>query len=122
MKVKWSLQQIYFYLVCLVTLIMVIVGAVNTVRAAVDVILPSPDNIGRYYMTTPMEAKFVDGEYRDLFDPEVVEKELTRQSTINRKNSVNQSIKNLMGGVFLILVAAPVYIYHWRYISSLEQD
>ena len=122
MKVKWSLQQIYFYLVCFVTLIMVIVGAVNTVRAAVDVILPSPDNIGSYYMTTPMEAKFVDGEYRDLFDPEVVEKELARQNTINRKNSVNQSIKNLMGGVFLILVAGPVYIYHWRYISSLEQD
>ena len=122
MKVKWSLQQIYFYLVCFVTLIMVIVGAVNTVRAAVDVILPSPDNIGRYYMATPMEAKFVDGEYRDLFDPEVVEKELARQNTINRKNSVNQSIKNLMGGVFLILVAGPVYIYHWRYISSLEKD
>lgn len=119
MKVKWSLQQIYFYLVCFVTLIMIIVGAVNTVRAAVDTLLPHPDAGERYYMDTP---KYGGEGFYDLFDSEIVEKELTRQETINRQNSVNQSIKNLLGGIFLILVAGPVYLYHWRQISTLENE
>ena len=33
---RWSLRNIYLYLVCLITLIMVIVGAAGTVRTAVE--------------------------------------------------------------------------------------
>ncbi|UNC93415.1 hypothetical protein [Candidatus Contubernalis alkaliaceticus] len=120
MKVKWNLQQIYFYLVCFVTLIMIIIGAVNTVRSAVDFLLPDPaaaDESFYYSKFTGVEGRNLNEQ---LFDQEIVEKELSRQEKINRTNSNNQSVRSLLGGVILILVAGPAYLYHWRQIPGLE--
>ncbi|MDO9573818.1 MAG: hypothetical protein Q7I94_02395 [Candidatus Contubernalis sp.] len=121
MKVKWNLQQVYFYLVCFVTLIMIIVGAVNTVRSAVDFLLPDPAMEQSYSYEKPTRFEGSGGNLNEkLFDPDIVEMEMKRQEEISRTSAHNQSVRNLLGGVILILVAGPVYLYHWRQIPGLE--
>jgi TRAP-type C4-dicarboxylate transport system permease small subunit len=105
-KERWSLRNIYLYLVCLITLIMVIIAAVNTVRAVAELIIPTEGD--PYYRGAPL----VEGE--DGRDIEVVEKE----AELWRLEERRRAYLNLIGSVAMLLVAGPIYVYHWRKIEG----
>jgi predicted DNA repair protein MutK len=100
-KDRWSLRNIYLYLVCLITLIMVIVAVVGLVRSTVELLYPDPG----YYMAEPVK-----GEDRSAED---IEKEREYQLASSRRYAV----LNLVGNVAMLLVAGPLYVYHWRKIE-----
>ncbi|MHB1136011.1 MAG: hypothetical protein ACYCXR_05780 [Coriobacteriia bacterium] len=102
---RWSLRNIYLYIVCLITLIMVIVGAAGTVRTIVEFIYPDPG--GSFY---PYK---VEPEKREA---EIAEFE--KQEALQRAQSTRQSALNLAGNVALVVIAGPLYIYHWRKIEG----
>lgn len=99
---RWSLRNIYLYLVCLITLIMVIVAAVGLVRSGVELVYPDP---GYYSAPIKDDTSGITAEER--------QKELDSQKEQSRR----QAILNLVGNGAMLLVAGPVYLYHWRKIE-----
>ncbi|MDI6691786.1 MAG: hypothetical protein QMD76_00515 [Anaerosomatales bacterium] len=106
---KWSLRNIYLYLVCLITLIMVIVGAVGVIRSGVELVYPEP---------TMMEPppKTESGQ------PAMTEEEWQRQQEIGRQQSRRWAIINLVGNLALVVIAGPIYAYHWRKIEEEKAE
>lgn len=102
----WSLRNIYLYLVCLITLIMVIVGAVGVVRGVVELAYPDPYAGG--YMERPVDGKG---------DPAISDAEWERQQELSRESSRRYAILSLVGSGALVLIAGPLYVYHWRKIE-----
>jgi len=104
----WSLRNIYLYLVCLITLIMVIVGTAGLLRTAVELVYPDP------------------GAYFDPYAPvkaggEMTEAEITEQQRRWQAQSTRQGVLDLAGNIALVVIAGPLYLYHWRKIE-MEKD
>ncbi|MCX8007684.1 MAG: hypothetical protein N3B11_06180 [Coriobacteriia bacterium] len=106
---RWSLRNIYLYLVCLITLIMVIVGAVGVVRNVVELLYPAP------VMAEPLPKD-------DSGKPVMSEKEWQRQQEVNRQSSQRWTIINLVQQAALVLIAGPIYVYHWRKIEEEKSE
>ena len=106
---RWSLRNIYLYIVCLITLIMVIVGAAGTVRTIVEFIYPDPG--GAMFFPSKVEPSKRDAEIA----------EFEEQQELQRAQSTRQSALNLAGNIALVVIAGPLYVYHWRKIES-EKD
>lgn len=100
---RWSLRNIYLYLVCLITLIMVIVATVGLVQNTVRLIYPE---VGYYYSEPVKEG--ADGLTQD---------EIDRQRELDQQRAQQQAIYSLVGNVAMLLVAGPLYVYHWRKIE-----
>lgn len=103
---RTSLRSAYLYVVCLVTLVMAVVGAVGVVRDAVQLAYPDPG----YYGLEP--AYGPDGKGR-LSDEERREQQERMEASQRR-----QAVVSLVGSAALLLVAAPTYAYHWRRVQA----
>ncbi len=99
---RWSLRNIYLYLVCLITLIMVIVAAVGLVRSTVELVYPDPG----YYYSGPIEKEGAR-----------TEADIKAEQEAQEEQSRRQAVLNLVGNGAMLLVAGPLYIYHWRKIE-----
>ncbi|MDY0341840.1 MAG: hypothetical protein RBS17_11615 [Coriobacteriia bacterium] len=105
---RWSLRNIYLYIVCLITLIMVIVGAATAVRSVVDLIYPDPG----YYMERPL-----DENGKMMYSDE----EWELQQSIQEESTLRYAVLSLVGSLSYVFIAGPIYVYHWRKIES-EKD
>jgi hypothetical protein len=106
---RWSLRNIYMYLVCLITLIMVIVGSVGIVRGVVELAYPDP----YVAFDRPIDEK---GE------PTMTDEEWERQQKLNADSSRRYAVLSLVGNAALVLIAGPLYVYHWRKIEVEHAD
>jgi hypothetical protein len=102
-KDRWSLRNIYLCLVCLITLIMVIVAVVGLVQNTVRLIYPE---VG-YYYSEPL---------KDAGDGLTAE-QIKEQQDLDQQRSRQQAVYQLVGNVAMLLVAGPLYVYHWRKIE-----
>ncbi len=105
---RWSVRNIYLYLVCLITLIMVIVGTAGTVRTAVEFIYPDPGAYFDPYMKEKSASGLTEAEFED-------------QQQLQQAQQQRQAVLNLVGNVALVVIAGPLYVYHWRKIE-MELD
>ncbi|NLN06270.1 MAG: hypothetical protein GX167_01445 [Firmicutes bacterium] len=118
MKLKWTLDQLYFYLVCFVMLVTVIVGIINLVQAGIDLFLPvpEPDYYARKEIISELYA-------RSTLPAEIIEQELEAQQEFRqvqaRKQNLATALSRLLRGAVQLLIAVPVYLYHWRRIPRL---
>lgn len=106
---RWSLRNIYLYLVCLITLIMVIVAAVGLVRNVVELAYPDPG-----YYDRPMVS--VDGETKQS------EEEAAAQQKLWEDQALRNAVLGLVGNGAMLLIAGPLYLYHWRKIEGELTD
>ena len=108
---RWSLRNIYLYIVCLITLIMVIVGAAGTVRTIAEFIYPDPG--GALFFPSKSEPGKAEAERA----------EFEKQQELQRAQSTRQSALSLAGNLALVVIAGPLYVYHWRKIEGeLDAD
>lgn len=103
---RTTLRSAYLYLVCLVTLVMVVFGAVSVVRNAVQLAYPDPG----YYGYEP--AYGPDGK------EQVDEQERQRREDAARDSQRRQAVLGLVGSGTLLLIAGPAYLYHWRRVQA----
>lgn len=121
MKRRWNIHQIYFYVVCFVTLIMVISGITSVVRAGIQMVIPIPDIERPYY-----DKPYVPGEVatKSSLPKEVIEEEIAKQQAFYDTQQKTYSFYNpllmVINGLVQILVAVPVYLYHWRKIPLIS--
>ncbi len=106
----WNIRTVYLYLVSFVTLIMLIVGTVNLIRAGVDFFYPDPG-----YYPGPVELKM---RYENQkVEPEVIEEQVKLEVEREQQRQKHWRIKRLAESFAMLVVAAPIYLYHWRRIQ-----
>jgi len=120
-KLRWRINQLYFYIVCFVMLITMIVGITNLFRAGIDLLIPIPDM--RIDRPVPVKEGQTGGEEKTSLPAYIIEAELEKQHEFNKalekSNVLNAAVQQIFRGLSQILVAFPVYLYHWRKIQQL---
>lgn len=119
MQVRWNLEHVYFYLVSFIALILILVGAINLTRTAIAYVAPTDHYYSPFYEVEPF---FDYNDWEEAFGPELIAAEKERAERINKENYSRSLIRDLVSSITFILIALPVYLYHWRKIPSLEKD
>lgn len=118
----WDVRQTYYYLVCFATLLMLIIGSVQLVRNTLDLVIPEES-----YRMTPVDVhnRFQrpvgDSADEVPYTREELEEMAEEEAARNERQARRRALRNLLGNIALILIAAPVYVYHWRKVRGLEQ-
>ena len=101
-----TVRNLYLYLVCLVTLVVSLFAAVQLVRSSVGLLYPDP---GGWY-----------GHYAPVEDPTggLSEEERQRQEELARESQRRSSVLDVVGAGATLLIAGPLYVYHWRRVQS----
>ncbi len=102
---RLTLRNVYLYLVCLITLVVSLFAAVSLVRSTVGLFYPDPGYFG-YYEPAPGSD---DGRS---------EEEILRQEEMARDSQRRQEVLGLVGSATTLLIAGPLYVYHWRRVQS----
>lgn len=102
---RFTLRNLYLYLVCLFTLIISIFAAVSLVRGAVELLYPDPG----YVAAEP----FVQGGPRNSSAAE-----RRHQEEASRDSQRRQTVLGLVGAGTTLLIAGPLYVYHWRRVQK----
>lgn len=113
---NWTLRQVYLYLVSFVALMLVVTGLIQTVMALGDRLMPNT-----YYVPGPAEIysryQTPDGKPttvpKEVIDQQV-EFEVQRAKEMQWSGTYNQ----MRRGLSYVLVALPVFLYHWRKAQS----
>jgi hypothetical protein len=103
-----TVRNLYLYLVCLVTLVVSLFAAVQLVRSTVGLLYPDPAGYYGYY--APVEDPGRGGS----LSPE----EQARQEELARDSQRRQSVLDVVGAATTLLIAGPLYVYHWRRVQS----
>ena len=101
---RLTLRNLYLYLVCLITLVIAVFAAVSLVRNAVALAYPDPGYYGYY------------GEFPEGEGPS--EEEIARQEEAARDSQRRNDVLQLVGAATTLLIAGPLYVYHWRRVQS----
>ena len=107
-KGTWEPRSVYLYIVCLITLVMVLFSVVNIVRASVELVYPEPQRAMPVIKAPPLSSE----ESAQLRQMPEEQQEWEQQWALRR------AILNLAGSIGMLLVALPVYLYHWRRVRS----
>jgi hypothetical protein len=100
---RFTLRNVYLYLVCFVTLLITIFAAVNLVRGAVELAYPNP-----YFYAPPPDRGDVSPDEQELQE---------QREQRARDSQRRQAILGLITPGTLLLIAVPTYAYHWRQIQ-----
>ncbi len=103
---KWNIRNVYLYLVCLITLIMLIVAVINLGNSLLGLVYPEPP----YYIEKPV-APTPEDETR-------WEDQRELQQSQQRYYSIKRSIESLI----MIVIVLPIYMYHWRKIEAEQSS
>lgn len=111
MAFNWDIRRLYLYLVSFATLMMLIVGAIQTVQATLNFVYPEP--------TATVYPEKVPIDTTNL-TPEEIKKRAEYERQRLETNQKYWQIRNLINSLAMMGVALPVYLYHWRKIQNLE--
>jgi hypothetical protein len=100
---RLTLRNLYLYLVCLITLVISIFAAVGLVRGAVELLYPDP---GYYGFEAPGK------------EPGLTAEEQRRREQAARDSQRRQAVLSLVGSGTMLLIAGPLYVYHWRQVQT----
>jgi hypothetical protein len=105
-------REIYFYIICIISIVVFIVGVVNLVDAAVNYVSPTT------YMTRASILPSYKDQYKDLSQEEIeklIDEEIAAQEGIERSNA----LKGIIRGALLIVIAIPLFATHWKMAQSM---
>lgn len=104
-----KLRNVYLYLVCFVSLMMILMGVIFTVQNITDVMFPT-----NYYEILPPE-KTVGLSVEEQKNYEENQKRYEENRNIESKKSVAKSIA-------VVIVALPTFAYHWRKVEKEKNE
>ena len=101
-------REIYFYLICLISIIIFIIGLVMAYDGIINYVKPTT------YMTKSNVASMYSQEqYKNLSSSEI-EKFVDEEMNANLQNEKDMAFKNLLRGALLVVISIPLFIFHWR--------
>lgn len=111
---SWDIRRIYLYLVCFATLIMMIIGTVQIIQSAVDFVMTPPKEI-------PSKLdRYAALEKNNGITKEEIDKQIKDEEIRMEKSQQYYRIRRLIESISMIVVASPVYLYHWRKVQRSE--
>jgi len=119
MAKSWSIKNLYFYLVCLVTLFLFVGGAISAINSAMQLALPDRPNIPMTWVYYP---EYREGISEPVFDPPPLE-ELERQRLEQEQRDYyyqGYTKRSLLNSIALMIISAPFYLYHWKKVKPLQ--
>lgn len=102
---RFLLRNIYLYLVCLISLVITIFAAVNLVSAVVELLYPDPG----YYLYEPIKDSA----------PDPLEQATREAAALD--SARRQAVLGIVSSGTMLLIAVPVYFYHWRRVQRENQ-
>lgn len=110
----WSIKNIYFYLVCLVTLFLIVAGFISTVSSTMQLTLPEQPNVPLMFVYYP--------EFREnqpVFDPPPLAKleEMRREQELQSGYYQVYTLRQLLNAIALLIIPIPFFIYHWKQVK-----
>ena len=112
----WHLKSIYLYLVCFVTLLMIVFGFISFLSNVGRVVFP--DQYSYYYQTLmEMENEYVNNKQEV---PAVTEMERIRDERLNSERARARAylLRDLISSLAVWLIPIPFYLYHWRKVRE----
>jgi hypothetical protein len=103
---RLTLRNLYLYLVCLVTLVISVFAAVSLVRSSVALLYPDPGYYGYVGPEVPGERGGI------------TEEEQRRQEQLARDSERRYTVLELVSSGTTLLIAGPLYVYHWRRVQT----
>lgn len=129
---RWSVRAVYYYLVSFVMLMTVVFGSVTLVNNVIRMF--EPDFYGRYApkAISPQNEIAIRDELRRNF-PAASEEDITRwtqdrlrvqqdEMDANYRQQMFYRWSSLVQSAVLLVVALPVYTYHWRRAQRLTAE
>jgi hypothetical protein len=116
MAKSWSVKNLYFYLVCLVTLFLFVGGAISAINSAMQLALPDKPNVSLTYVYYP---EYKEGAPQPVFNPpsrEELERKRTEQEQMDLYYQ-SYTKRSLLNAIALMIIAAPFYLYHWKQVK-----
>ena len=101
-------REIYFYIICLVAIIVFIIGIMMAYDGAISSIKPTT------YMTKANIMSMYSQEQYQTMTDEQIEKLVEDEMNANIENEKIMAFKNLLRGVLLVIIAVPLFAFHWR--------
>jgi len=108
-RTGWTVRNIYLYLVAFATLMMVLGGTVGLARTLVALALPLPQ-----YVPGPLELH--ERAAAEGVTVAELEARLAEEREQTRRQERAGTARRIVDAAALVLVALPVYLYHWRQI------
>lgn len=103
------IKRIYLYLVSLVSLIIIIVGAIMLLNMALKTWVFTKADTDYYgYRACPTEVVAEDSTAKEVKCDEEEEKRLAEERRVAQKQ------RDAAQAIAMIVVASPVFYYHWR--------
>ena len=113
------IKNLYLYLVCFVTLMMFVFSLGDVINIALKIyIFTKADDVNyAYYPACPVPASGVTGTKADpsCLSPEEQKKRDEDNRSAQRQNSLVRDIS-------FVLVAVPVFAFHWRIVRKKDEN
>jgi hypothetical protein len=103
-------REIYFYIICLIAIIVFIIGLVGLSDGIINYIRPSTYI---YQEKLPYRT-----EYPDLSEEEI-DKLIQQEKANSIANEKNFALKSILRNSIMIIIAIPLFAFHWRKAQQL---
>ena len=104
---KIYFREIYLYIVCIIAIIVFIVGIITVYDGAVNYIKPAT------YMTKSSIITMYSEQYQNLSKDEI-EQLAEEELSTSLQNEKDRAFKDLLRGILLVIIAIPLFAFHWR--------
>jgi hypothetical protein len=91
-KIDW--RSLYLYAVCLITLMVCLFSLVSLIRSGVNVVYPDPAYVDPYNPTPKVNSAAIAAQLQD--------------------QNQRQAVKSMIDALTTLIIAGPLYVYHWR--------
>jgi hypothetical protein len=108
------IREIYFYIVCLISIVLFIVGLVTTVDNIANYVRPTiyatRASLIPAYKTDQNNSTISDAEINKIVDEEMA---------MQVNNEKILALKSLLRGIVFLIIAIPLFTFHWRKAQSM---
>lgn len=91
-RIDW--RSLYLYAVCLITLMVCLFSLVSLIRSGINAVYPDPAYVDPYATAPKVNSAVIAAQVKD--------------------QNQRQAIKSMVDSVTTLVIAGPLYIYHWR--------
>lgn len=121
-NMSFKVREFYYYAICFVTLIICIFAVAQLVDTIAEMFYPYPE-----YAPSKMELyQMKDRVNSDSVDSETLKQWVKEEQQLRMKREVqsrqHRFAKNLARSLAFLIIAIPLYIYHWRRVRSFEAN
>lgn len=104
-----SFRNLYLYLVCGITIVMILIASIMVVQVALDTYV--------FKIDTPRYGSMCD-EPKMVGEAEMTEEEIAECEANEAERLSNERKRDVSEALAMLLVAFPLYWFHWRTIQK----